>query len=156
MLNVRTPFLLILLASLTGSHLLSYSSLSHSSGPSGSPPSRASASSSTKPQQKRRTCSALSWPSNIPPRAHVLPLELDVIHARVKYWAGDAHGYTDALGALLRRCRRRAQSARLDADRQMWIERGARVGLIATSHFIEIKVSPLSSLFPPLFSFPIL
>jgi len=87
---------------------------------------------------------------------HVLPFELDVIHARVKYWAGDAHGYTDALGALLRRCRRRARGARLDADRQMWIERGARVGLIAASHFIEIKVSPLSSLFPPLFSFPIL
>ena len=75
---------------------------------------------------------------------HVLPFELDVIHARVKYWAADAHGYADALGALLRRCRRRARSARLDADRQMWIERGARVGLIAASHFIEIKVNPLS------------
>ena len=31
----------------------------------------------------------------------------------------------------------------------MWIERGARVGLIAASHFIEIKVFPLS-LFPPI------
>ena len=71
---------------------------------------------------------------------HVLPFELDVIHARVKYWAGDAHGYTDALGALLRRCRRRARAARLDADHQMWIERAARVGLIAASQFIEIKV----------------
>jgi hypothetical protein len=32
----------------------------------------------------------------------------------------------------------------------MWIERGARVGLIAASHFIEIKVNPLllSSLLP--------
>ena len=77
---------------------------------------------------------------------HVLPFELDVIHARVKYWAGDSHGYADALGVLLRRCRRRARSARLDADRQMWIERGARVGLIAASHFIEIKVNnPLLS-----------
>jgi len=28
----------------------------------------------------------------------------------------------------------------------MWIERGARVGLIAVSHFIEIKVSSLSLL----------
>jgi len=71
---------------------------------------------------------------------HVLPFELDVIHARVKYWAGDAHGYTDALGALLRRCRRRARIARNDADHQMWIERAARVGLIAASQFIEIKV----------------
>ncbi|KAH9995547.1 hypothetical protein BJV77DRAFT_942843 [Russula vinacea] len=76
-------------------------------------------------------------------RTHVLeqllPFELDVIHARVKYWAGDAHGYTDALGALLRRCRRRARGARTDADHQMWVERAARVGLIAASQFIEIK-----------------
>ena len=72
---------------------------------------------------------------------HVLPFELDVIHARVKYWAGDANGYTDALGTLLRRCRRRARNARSDADRHMWIERGARVGLIAASQFIETKVS---------------
>ncbi|KAI0285811.1 hypothetical protein BGY98DRAFT_909570 [Russula aff. rugulosa BPL654] len=70
---------------------------------------------------------------------HILPFELDVIYARVKYWAGDSQGYTDALGALLRRCRRRARIARLDADRQMWIERAARVGLIAASQFIEIK-----------------
>lgn len=70
---------------------------------------------------------------------HVLPFELDVIHARVKYWAGDAHGYTDALGALLTRSRRRARAARLDADHQMWVERGARVALIAASQFIETK-----------------
>ncbi|KAI0305862.1 hypothetical protein B0F90DRAFT_1873301 [Multifurca ochricompacta] len=77
-------------------------------------------------------------------RTHVLenllPFELDVIQARVKYWAGDHYGYADALGALLRRCKRRARSARItDADRQMWIERGARVGLIAASQFIETK-----------------
>ena len=84
--------------------------------------------------------------SIVPPTArthvleHVLPFELDVIQARVKYWAADAHGYTDALGILLRRCRRRARAARLDADRQMWVERGARVGLIAASQFIETKV----------------
>ena len=76
---------------------------------------------------------------------HVLPFELDAIYARVKYWAGDAQGYTDALGALLRRCRRRARIARLDADRQMWIERAARVSLIAASQFIEIKVSSTQS-----------
>ncbi|KAH9000341.1 hypothetical protein EDB92DRAFT_1789692 [Lactarius akahatsu] len=70
---------------------------------------------------------------------HLLPFELDVIHARVKYWAADATGYTDALGALLRRCRRRARASRLDVDRQMWVERGARVGLIAASQFIETK-----------------
>jgi hypothetical protein len=81
---------------------------------------------------------------------HVLPFELDVIYARVKYWAGDAHGYTDALGALLRRCRRRARIARNDADHQMWIERAARVGLIAASQFIEIKVKVTVK--PPFFT----
>jgi hypothetical protein len=86
---------------------------------------------------------------------HVLPFELDVIHARVRYWAGDAHGYADALGALLRRCRRRARGARVDADRHMWIERGARVGLIAASHFIEIKVRNKKPFFPFFFVFPI-
>jgi hypothetical protein len=93
--------------------------------------------------------------SIVPPtaRTHVLeqllPFELDVIHARVKYWASDANGYTDALGVLLRRCRRRARAARLDADRQMWVERGARVGLIAASQFIETKVrAPFP--FPPI------
>lgn len=78
---------------------------------------------------------------------HVLPFGLDVIQARVKYWAGDANGYTDALGVLLRRCRRRARAARLDADRQMWVERGARVGLIAASQFIETKVRALSPIY---------
>lgn len=58
---------------------------------------------------------------------------------------------TDELAALLRRCRSRTQSARLDADRQMWIERRSpRVGLIAASHFEGINVARL---FPP-FSLP--
>ena len=62
---------------------------------------------------------------------HVLPFDLDVIHTRVKHWAGDAHGHIDMLGVLLCQCRRCAQSACLrrespDMDRAQC----ARVGLI--------------------------
>lgn len=66
------------------------------------------------------------------------------MYARLKYWGGDALGYVDALGALVRKCRRRARMARGErgkADRQMWMERAARVALIAASQFIEMKVS---------------
>ena len=34
--------------------------------------------------------------------ARVLPFELDVLHAKLKYWAGDHLAYLDALAALLR------------------------------------------------------
>lgn len=46
-----------------------------------------------------------------------------------------------ALAVLLRRCRCRTQSARFDADRQMWTERGARTS--RADRFMEIDVSPL-------------
>ncbi|KAA1470247.1 hypothetical protein DENSPDRAFT_774116 [Dentipellis sp. KUC8613] len=76
-------------------------------------------------------------------RAHLfdtlLPFELEVLHARLRYWAGDARGYLDALGALLAKCRRRARRERSAGERQMWIERAARVGLIAASQFVEMK-----------------
>ncbi|KAI0047187.1 hypothetical protein FA95DRAFT_1582762 [Auriscalpium vulgare] len=65
----------------------------------------------------------------------LLPFELEVLQARVRYWSGDPRGYTDALGALLRKCRRKARQG----DREMWAERGARVALIAASQFVETK-----------------
>ena len=62
-LNVGTLFLPLSPSSLTHLHLPSFSSISHSSGPSGSLPLPTSAS-SIKPRQKRQTCSALLWPSS--------------------------------------------------------------------------------------------
>ena len=41
----------------------------------------------------------------------VLPFELDVLYAKLKYWAGDHMGYLDALAALLHRCKRKARAA---------------------------------------------
>lgn len=72
-----------------------------------------------------------------------LPFELDVLHAKLKYWAGDHMAYLDALAALLARCKRkaRAASARKDSPTEaMWTERGARVCLIIASQLIEMKV----------------
>ncbi|KAI0675706.1 hypothetical protein C8Q78DRAFT_963869 [Trametes maxima] len=72
--------------------------------------------------------------------ARVLPFELDVLHARLKYWAGDHLGYLDALAALLGRCREGARAGPGDAAmRAMWAERGARVGLIIASQLVEMR-----------------
>ena len=77
--------------------------------------------------------------------ARVLPFELDVLHAKLKYWAGDHLAYLDALAALLRRCKAEARAARRDpAAAAMWTERGARVCLIIASQLLEMKVCPLS------------
>ncbi|KAI0731358.1 hypothetical protein C8Q76DRAFT_612246 [Earliella scabrosa] len=70
----------------------------------------------------------------------VLPFELEVLYAKLKYWAGDHMGYLDALAALLHRCKAKARAAKSDqAAAGMWTERGARVCLILASQLIEMK-----------------
>ena len=72
----------------------------------------------------------------------LLPFELEVIHARLKYWAGDHMAHLDALNALLRKCRTKARLAKSDAASvAMWQERGARICLIIASQLTEMKVS---------------
>ncbi|KAI0033936.1 hypothetical protein K488DRAFT_46636 [Vararia minispora EC-137] len=95
--------------------------------------------------------------SPIPPTtlSQILPFELDVLAARAPYWAGDSLGHADALARLLRKCRKSARSARRAEERQMWVERGARVGLIAASNAIEAKDYALAtSLLEPLLAQP--
>ncbi|OBZ74047.1 Trafficking protein particle complex subunit 12 [Grifola frondosa] len=71
----------------------------------------------------------------------IIPFELEVLHAKLKYWAGDHMGYLDALTALLRRCKTKARRAKSDAaGTAMWQERGARVCLIIASQLVEMKV----------------
>ena len=81
----------------------------------------------------------------------VLPFELEVLYAKLKYWAGDHMGYLDALAALLRRCKTKARAAAARSRTgskgdpgvaAMWTERGARVSLIIASQLIEMKASP--------------
>jgi len=101
---------------------------------------------------------------------NVLPFELEVIHARLKYWAGDHMGYLDALYALLHKCKikaRRAgrQATALAASRVsagvfskpaegtdgsamttvMWKERGARICLIMASQLMEMNDLPAAT-----------
>ncbi|KAJ7066551.1 hypothetical protein C8F01DRAFT_1248551 [Mycena amicta] len=70
----------------------------------------------------------------------VLPFELEIMNARLKYWAGDHMGYLDALYALLRKCKTRSRRAGGDVSVvAMWKERGARVCLIMASQLVEMK-----------------
>ncbi|KAF8216585.1 hypothetical protein K438DRAFT_1559177 [Mycena galopus ATCC 62051] len=70
----------------------------------------------------------------------ILPFELEVMHARLKYWAGDHMAYVDALYALLRKCKVRSRRARGEPTAvAMWKERGARICLIIASQFMEMK-----------------
>ncbi|KAI0630550.1 hypothetical protein C8Q77DRAFT_1063168 [Trametes polyzona] len=70
----------------------------------------------------------------------ILPFELEVLYAKLKYWAGDHVGYLDALAALLRRCKTKARAAKKDqAAAGMWTERGTRVSLIIASQLIEMR-----------------
>ena len=81
----------------------------------------------------------------------VLPFELEVMHTRLKYWAGDHMGYLDALAALLKKCRSKCRvSARApgvtdESVVPMWKERGARVALIIATQMVEMKVCNSSS-----------
>ncbi|KAI8996438.1 hypothetical protein BD414DRAFT_409004 [Trametes punicea] len=86
----------------------------------------------------------------------ILPFELEVLHARLKYWAGDHIGHLDALAALLRRCKAKARAARADpAAAAMWTERGARVCLIIASQLIEMRdYTAAATLLEPLCSQP--
>ncbi|KAL4248106.1 hypothetical protein ABKN59_007783 [Abortiporus biennis] len=90
----------------------------------------------------------------------LLPFELEVLRARVKYWAGDFMGYLDELSALVKRCQKmsrkvtKGKKARDEAVVAMWKERGARVCLIMASQLIEMKdhtaaIRLLNSLYPP-------
>ncbi|KAF5361976.1 hypothetical protein D9756_002342 [Leucocoprinus leucothites] len=77
----------------------------------------------------------------------ILPFELEVMYARIKYWSGDHMGYLDALSALLRKCKRKAREAATIAKteseaqeiKDMWKERGARISLILASQLVEMK-----------------
>ena len=95
---------------------------------------------------------------------NVLPFELEVIHARLKYWAGDHMAYLDTLYALLHKCKVKArqagrQAAAVAASRAsaggskpvdatdgsamlsvMWKERGVRICLIMASQLMEMNV----------------
>ncbi|KII85920.1 hypothetical protein PLICRDRAFT_115093 [Plicaturopsis crispa FD-325 SS-3] len=83
----------------------------------------------------------------------ILPFELEVMQARLKYWAGDHMAYLDALYALLQKCKSRARKcARTDpTGLAMWQERGSRVCLIIASQLMEMKdFSAAASILEPL------
>ncbi|KAG1770680.1 hypothetical protein EDD22DRAFT_1047640 [Suillus occidentalis] len=86
----------------------------------------------------------------------VLPFELEVMHARLKYWAGDPMGYLDVLYALLKKCKLQAKNSKAEGDESslsMWLERAARMCLIIASQMIEMKdFTAATKLLEPLFA----
>jgi len=70
---------------------------------------------------------------------HVLPFELEMLYARIRYWAGDHLGYLDALMPLLTKCKRRARGSKDNLTVAMWKERGTRVTLTIASQLVEMK-----------------
>lgn len=76
-----------------------------------------------------------------PVRAHVygrdlVPFSLELMLAK-------SRGGVDALSALLRRCKLAAKKAASDRpeDKQLWIERGMRVGVAMAGVLVDIGVS---------------
>ncbi|KAF9647421.1 hypothetical protein BDM02DRAFT_3098171 [Thelephora ganbajun] len=86
----------------------------------------------------------------------LVPFELEVLHARLKYWAGDSVGYLDMMYGLVKKCKLMAKIALEEGERErekqmererrgraalvaMWRERGSRIALIIASQFIEMK-----------------
>jgi len=86
----------------------------------------------------------------------ILPFELEVMHARLKYWAGDPMGYLDILYALLKKCKLQAKISKTEGDDSslsMWLERAARMCLIIASQMIEMKdFTAATNLLEPLFA----
>ncbi|OAX34869.1 hypothetical protein K503DRAFT_697904 [Rhizopogon vinicolor AM-OR11-026] len=86
----------------------------------------------------------------------ILPFELEVMHARLKYWAGDPMGYLDVLYALLKNCKLKAKASKAESDDpnlSMWLERAARMCLIIASQMMEMKdFAAATKLLEPLFT----
>ncbi|KAH7070899.1 hypothetical protein BKA62DRAFT_741091 [Auriculariales sp. MPI-PUGE-AT-0066] len=69
---------------------------------------------------------------------HIVPFELHVMQARLKYWSADSLGYLDELGSLLQTCKARAKISDRE-DMEMWKERAARICLMLATQLLEMK-----------------
>ena len=49
---------------------------------------------------------------------HIVPFELEILHVRLKYWAGDFVGYLDAMYAMVKKCKTMAKTALEEGERQ--------------------------------------
>ena len=61
----------------------------------------------------------------------LVPFELEVLHARLKYWAGDFVGYLDAMYEMVKKCKLMAKIALEEGEKQRvkQIERERRGGV---------------------------
>jgi hypothetical protein len=48
----------------------------------------------------------------------LVPFELEVLHSRLKYWAGDSVGYLDTMYAMIKKCKLMAKAALEEGERE--------------------------------------
>ncbi|KAG8691759.1 hypothetical protein FRC11_010630 [Ceratobasidium sp. 423] len=82
--------------------------------------------------------SVLNTISPLSTRRQIVPYELDVLHARTMYWAGDLRGYLDELTRLVRACKSLARRDKTG----VWTERGMRTGMMIVTQLIEMQDYP--------------
>jgi hypothetical protein len=61
----------------------------------------------------------------------LVPFELEVLHSRLKYWAGDFVGYLDTMYAMIKKCKLMAKTALEEGEkeREKQLERERRGSL---------------------------
>ncbi|PVG01913.1 hypothetical protein CPB86DRAFT_25683 [Serendipita vermifera] len=71
----------------------------------------------------------------------LLPLDLELCRARLRYWTNDHTKYVDELMQIVKRCRAQAQKYnQQDEERtHKWLDRAARVSVVLASQLVEMK-----------------
>lgn len=72
----------------------------------------------------------------------LLPLDLELCRARLRYWANDQLGYIDALMHIIKRCRYMAKRSHERAGistSAKWLDKAARVSVVLASQLVEMK-----------------
>jgi hypothetical protein len=80
----------------------------------------------------------------------LMPIDLELCRARLRYWADDHMGYVDSLMEILKKCKRIAKLAhnrdgKVTADQ--WLDKAARVSMVLASQLTEMKVDSNSSFY---------
>jgi len=73
----------------------------------------------------------------------LMPIDLELCRARLRYWAEDHIGYVDSLMEIFKRCKRNAKftlnrDGKVAADQ--WLDKAARVSMVLASQLTEMKV----------------
>ncbi|KAG8802758.1 hypothetical protein FRC17_006346 [Serendipita sp. 399] len=72
--------------------------------------------------------------------ADLIPLDLELLRSRTRYWANDQMGYVDSLMLLQRKYSAKARKESASGrDASLWVDKAARVGVVLASQLVEMK-----------------